>query len=114
MIVRKRSSGYVEANSRVLGLTVMSLTASGPKLHVLNANFHTEFGKEDIGMKWRPPNNVMPWGASCTSRQRVGNPGPGLGLPWAPVWHGAALVLVSQFWRGPVAVAWGGLQVGYQ
>ena len=34
----------------------------------------------------------------------VGNPSAGLGLPWALVWHRAALVPVSQFWRGPVAV----------
>ena len=47
-------------------------------------------------------------------RLSVGNPGHDLGLPWAPAWHGAALVPVSQIWRGPVAVAWGGLQVGYQ
>ena len=44
----------------------------------------------------------------------VGNLGPSLGLPWAPVWHGAVLVPVSQIGRGPVAVAWGGLHVGYQ
>ena len=35
-------------------------------------------------------------------------------LPWALAWHGATLVPMSRIWRGPVAVAWGGLQVGYQ
>ena len=35
-------------------------------------------------------------------------------LPWALAWHGAALVPMSQIWRGPIAVAWGGLRVGYQ
>ena len=36
----------------------------------------------------------------------VGNPGPGLGLPWALVGTGAGLVPVSQFWRGPILQPW--------
>ena len=34
----------------------------------------------------------------------MGNPSADLGLPWALVWHRAALVPVSQFRRGPVSV----------
>ena len=44
----------------------------------------------------------------------VGNPGAGLELPWGLVSIGMALVPVSRIWRGPVAIALGGLQYQYQ
>ena len=44
----------------------------------------------------------------------MGNPGPGLGLPWALAWHGAGLLPVSQCLARTNPVALGGLSSEYQ
>ena len=42
----------------------------------------------------------------------VGNPSPGLGLPWALAWHRAPLVPVSQLSARTSGCALGGLHPG--
>ena len=50
---------------------------------------------------------TFPWGGEV-----VGNPGPGLGLPWALAWRKAALVPVSQLLARTSGCALGGLHPG--
>ena len=62
---------------------------------------------------WRDTSYWVNWGTKNYTIT-VGNPGPGLGLPWALAWHRCSIGTNEPFWRGPDAVALGGLSSEYQ